>query len=76
MLSLLLRRKGCMHIGSSARAAPGDVTSLLTANSGVSSLRKDADDFTEKVWPVLGHDVAVTAMASATQGKKKDAPKV
>lgn len=49
MLSLLLRSKGCMHIGPSARAAPSEVTALLASGSGVNFSWKDADDFTGRV---------------------------
>ncbi|BAT00403.1 Os07g0189200 [Oryza sativa Japonica Group] len=66
MLPLLLRGKGCAHIGPSARAAPSEVTALLASASGVNSSRRDADDFTQTVWPALGHDAAVPAMDSVT----------
>lgn len=66
MLPLLLRGKGCAHIGPSARAAPSEVTALLASGSGVNSSRRDADDFTRTVWPALGHDAAVAAMDSVT----------
>lgn len=46
MLSLLLRSKGCSHIGPSARSTPSEVTTLRTTSSGGTSSKKDADDFT------------------------------
>uniref|UniRef100_A0A0E0AS88 Uncharacterized protein n=1 Tax=Oryza glumipatula TaxID=40148 RepID=A0A0E0AS88_9ORYZ len=73
MLSTLLRSKFCSHVGPSVRSTPEEVVNLTVSGSGSSSSRRDADDFTGKVWPALGHDMAVAAMTSAVQGRKKEA---